>query len=50
MDLSKAEQIEVDAFRRRHNRLIIIAGDKKCGLTKQQIPDFEKQTESTPTN
>lgn len=50
MDLSKAEQIEVDAFRRRHNRLIIIAEDKKCGLNKQQIPDFEKPTESTPTN
>ena len=50
MDLSKAEQIEVDAFRRRHNRLIIIAEDKKCGLNRQQIPDFEKPTESTPTS
>ncbi|MES2580616.1 MAG: hypothetical protein V4552_08720 [Pseudomonadota bacterium] len=39
MDFSKAEQIEVDAFRRRYNHLLILSEDKKCGLNKQQIPD-----------
>ncbi|MES2547891.1 MAG: hypothetical protein V4575_09305 [Pseudomonadota bacterium] len=39
MDFSKAEQIEVDAYRRRYNHLLILAEDKKCGINKQQIPD-----------
>ena len=39
MDFSKAEQIEVDAYRRRYNHLLILAEDKKCGIAKQQIPD-----------
>lgn len=39
MDFSKAEQIEVDAYRRRYNHLLILAEDKKCGIDKQQIPD-----------
>lgn len=46
MDLSKAEQIEVDAFRQRYNHLVIIAEDKECHLNKKQLPDFKKQTES----
>lgn len=39
MDFSKAEQIEVDAYRRRYNHLLILAEDKKCWINKQQIPD-----------
>jgi hypothetical protein len=42
MDLSKAEQIEVDAYRRRYNHLLIIAGDKQCGIDAQPIPEFDK--------
>lgn len=42
MDLSKAEQIEVDAYRRRYNHLLIIAGDKQCGIEEQPIPEFKK--------
>ncbi|MCC7412738.1 MAG: hypothetical protein IT495_14085 [Gammaproteobacteria bacterium] len=40
MDLSKAEQIEIDAFRQRYNHLLIIASDKQCGLEGAQIPAF----------
>jgi len=42
MDLSKAEQMEIDAYRQRYNHLLIIAGDKKCGIEGQTIPKFEK--------
>jgi len=42
MDLSKAEQMEVDAYRQRYNHLLIIAGDKQCELDKTEIPDFTK--------
>ena len=45
MDLSKAEQTEVDANRQRYNHLVIIAGDKQCGIQGQQIPEFAKQVE-----
>jgi hypothetical protein len=40
VDLSQAEQIEVDAYRQRYNHLLIIAGDKQCGLNKTEMPDF----------
>ena len=42
MDLSQAEQIEVDAYRQRYNHLLIIAGDKQCGIKWQPIPEFGK--------
>jgi len=53
MDLSRAEQIEVDALRKRYNHLLIISNDKNCGLEKGEIPDFQKQdkdTENKPEN
>jgi hypothetical protein len=40
MDLSQAEQIEVDAYRQRYNHLLIIAGDKNCGIEGEEIPEF----------
>lgn len=40
MDLSKAEQIEVDAYRRRYNHLLIIASDKQCGIKGQPVQEF----------
>jgi hypothetical protein len=40
MDLSKAEQIEVDAYRQRYNHLLVIAGDMQCGVKGKQIPKF----------
>ena len=42
MDLSKAEQIEIDAYRRRYNHLLIIAGDKQCGSERTEIPKFDQ--------
>ena len=42
MDLSESEQVEVNAFRQRYNHLIIIAGDNKCGMEIESIPEFEK--------
>lgn len=47
MDLSQAEQMEIDAYRQRYNHLLIIAGDKQCGIEGQPIPDFKQ---STPPN
>jgi hypothetical protein len=44
MDLSKAEQIEVNALRQRHNHLVILSEEKECGLEKKQIPDFQQPT------
>lgn len=42
MDLSQAEQIEIDAFRQRYNSLAVIATDKGCGKV-EQIPAFDQQ-------
>lgn len=42
MDLSQAEQIEVDAFRQRYNHLAVIATDKECGKV-EQIPAFDSK-------
>lgn len=42
MDLSKAEQIEINALRQRYNHLVIIADEKQCGLKAKEIPEFEK--------
>lgn len=48
MDLSQAEQMEVNAYRQRYNHLLIVAEDKKCGLDRQEIPDFAKKIEVEP--
>ena len=39
MDLSQAEQVEINAFRQRYNHLVILADEKGCGLQKEEIPD-----------
>lgn len=46
MDLSKAEQVEVDAYRQRYNHLVILAEEKNCGWEREQIPDFRKRPDS----
>ncbi|MDZ7752687.1 MAG: hypothetical protein U5S82_13720 [Gammaproteobacteria bacterium] len=43
MDLSQAEQMEVNAYRQRYNHLLIIAGDKQCGIEGEQLPAFVKE-------
>ena len=40
MDLSDAEQQEVNAYRQRYNHLASIATDKQCGLEAKEIPPF----------
>lgn len=47
MDFSEAEQVEVNALRRRHNNLVAISAEKKCGFKDEEIPAFE--AEKTPT-
>lgn len=47
MDLSKAEQMELDAYRQRYNHLLIIAGDKNCDVDVEPIPDFKKEGDKT---
>ena len=42
MDLSDAEQIEVNAYRQRYNHLLIIAGEKNCGIKAEPISEFDK--------
>jgi hypothetical protein len=41
MDLSKAEQMEVDAYRQRYNRLLILSEEKGCGIAAEPIPEFQ---------
>jgi hypothetical protein len=42
MDLSKAEQIEVNALTKRYNHLLEIGEEKHCNFKKQAIPEFKK--------
>lgn len=42
MDISKAEQVEVNALTKRYNHLLGIAAEKHCGFDLQPIPDFQK--------
>lgn len=45
MDLSHAEQEELNALRNRYNYLTSIAIDKNCGLEAKPIPEFTKPAE-----
>jgi hypothetical protein len=42
MDLSKAEQIEVNALTKRYNHLLEIGKARNCGFDRKPIPDFKK--------
>ncbi len=42
MDLSKAEQVEINALIQRHNQLAVIATDKECGFEVEEIPDLDE--------
>jgi len=41
MDLSHAEQEEVNAYRQRYNTLATLAADKKCDIDTTQIPPLK---------
>lgn len=45
MDFSEAEQIEVNALRRRHNNLVAISAEKDCGFSHETIPPFTPKKE-----
>jgi len=45
MDLSDAEQIEVDAYRQRYNHLLIISEEKNCGIEAEPIPEFDESAD-----
>ena len=45
MDFSEAEQVEVNALRKRHNNLVYLAGDKSCGFDNKEIPPFQKEAQ-----
>lgn len=42
MDLSKSEQVEVNALTKRYNYLLDIAEKKDCNLEQQALPEFQK--------
>ena len=42
MDISKAEQVEINALTKRYNHLLGIAIEKDCEFDLQPIPDFQK--------
>lgn len=48
MDLTKSEQIELEALRQRYNQLLVLAEDKNCGFDRQPIADFKKEVEAKP--
>lgn len=55
MDLSKADQVELEALRRRYNTLVIMASEKQCGFDVKPIQDptkvqDPKQQPTIPTN
>ena len=42
MDFSKADQIEIEALRRRYNNLVILSSEKSCGFELKPIPEFQR--------
>ena len=42
MDISKSEQVEVNALIKRYNHLIEVADTKDCDIYRTPIPDFQK--------
>lgn len=47
MDLSQAEQIEINALRQRYNNLLILSEEKNCSVDQPPIPDFEDQQQTS---
>lgn len=40
IDLSKKEQVEIEAYRQRYNRLLDLSSEQNCGIERNKIPDF----------
>jgi hypothetical protein len=45
MDFSRADQVEIEALRRRYNNLVIMSAEKSCGFDVKPIPEFQKPPE-----
>lgn len=45
MDFSDADQIELDALRKRYNSLVMIATDKRCGFNMTPLPEIQRQAQ-----
>jgi len=42
IDLNKVDKIEIKAYNKRHNHLMIIANDKQCDIKGLVIPELER--------
>ncbi len=49
MDLSDAEQVEVNAYRQRYNHLVILAEEKNCGIVLEEPATEEPTAEAEKT-
>jgi hypothetical protein len=47
MDLSEADQIELEAMRKRHNALVRICVDQNCGYEYKELPPFQQAQAET---
>ena len=45
MDFSRADQVELEAHRRRYNALVILASEKSCGFEIKPLPELQKPQE-----
>jgi len=41
IDLNQADKIEINAYHKRHNHLMMIANDKQCDIKGLVIPELE---------
>jgi len=44
MDLSKAEQIEINAYTKRYNHLLQISEHKGCDLQREPLSNFNQSS------
>jgi S1-C subfamily serine protease len=46
MDFSDADQIELDALRKRYNNLVLVATEKRCGFKSTPLPEIQRQAQA----
>jgi len=50
MDFSKADQVEIEALRRRYNTLVILSSEKSCGFDYKPLPEIQKPQETAASS
>lgn len=50
LDLSDADEIELDALRNRYNALVRVCADKKCGYDYQEIAQVKPEASAQSTS